>query len=510
MLGSMRPSARPTLALALAACVGSFRPARIDPARFQPRAAWKPQAYALSSSAPAANPDAAISRDDGIEDVAFLDHALAEAWPDADEPMGELVRDRARDAPLTARTAKSLCEELARQMHDVGLAFSVAGRPCAGAGAPAATEPLAEIPDGKNYAYRIDHAAGENGAPDTDVPVLAIARFVDPSDAGWDGFGDVVADLAKRDVVMLDLQRARGTDPRMGFALLTALTRTNTDNLGWAAPRTSDSAYAQVARANLAARGPVPPPRSRALWTSFGGPRDVAALSPIVTPRRGARLAQLDVIVGRDCEAACGVIASVAALASGPYPAARVDLIGGVASSPRDDELGLIRLPRSGVEVTFATAVYGPSLLATSQYAGPAAGFAATAMHQLHWLASTRAQARTWNAGPLPACKDLSSDLAALRKVGGCPPSWIFDGPQAAPGNISVIGSIALDAAHTKEFLDGCPGIRASSWIFDELHGDTLVSIDGPPAAVARVASAPFTRELEWDCPLELESTASR
>jgi hypothetical protein len=26
----------------------------------------------------------------------------------------------------------------------------------------------------------------------------------------------------------------------------------------------------------------------------------------------------------------------------------------------------------------------------------------------------------------------------------------------------------------------------------------------------ARVASAPFTRELEWGCPMELESTASR
>jgi hypothetical protein len=510
MLVPMRPSARPALALALAACFGSFRPSRIDPKRFQPRPEWTPQAYAVNG-APAADPAAAISREDGIQDVAFLDHALAEAWPDADGPMGELVRDRARDAPLTAHTAGALCDELARQMHNVGLTFAIAGRPCGGSRAAAQpVEPLAEIPDGKNYAYRIDHAAGENGAPDTDVPVLAIARFVDPADAGWDGFGDVLADLATRDVVMLDLQNAEGSDPRMGFAILTAFTRTNTDNLGWAAPRSSDSAYAQVARANLAARGPVPPPRSRALWAGFGAPRDLAALSPVTVPARAERLAQLDVIVGRDCEAACGVIASVAVLASGPFPSARVDLLGGVAASPRDDELGVIRLPKSGIEVTFATAIYGPSLLATSEFVAPQPGFAAASLHGLHLLASTRAQARTWSAGPLPACKDLSSDLAALHKVGGCPPSWIFDARQAAPPNVSVMGSIALDAVHTKEFLDGCPGVRTTMLLSDDLHGDTLISIDGDAAAVARVASAPFTRELEWSCPMELESTASR
>ena len=499
---------RSSVALVLAACFGPLRPARIDPARFVPQAAWTPQAYVLGAGPPS-DPAASISRDDGIEDVAFLDHALVEAWPEADSALGALVRDRARDAPLTARTAGALCEELARQMHGMALAFAIGGKPCLSSREGAPPEPLAEIPDGRNYVYRIDHVIGEHGAPDTDVPVLAIARFVDLADPGWDGFTDVLADLATREAVVLDLQRARGSDPRMGFAILAVLGRTRTDNLGWVAPLTNDSPYAQVARANFAERGPAPSPRSRALWESFGAPRDVAALSPVAVAARTERLVQLEVLVGPECEAACGVVANLAKLASGSSPS--IDLIGRVRRGARGDELGVVRLPKSGVEVTFPTAVYGPSLAGETLGNVPEAGFAAATLRSFHATAAMRAQARAWSGGPLPACSELPADLDALRsKLRGCAPPELFVDKQASPATITVMGTIALDAAHTQTFLASCPGIQASSLIYDQLRGNTLVSIYGAREAVARVASASFARSLEWECPMELEGTAAR
>jgi hypothetical protein len=491
----------PTACFAVIASCAGTRSSRIDPARFAARPEWTPATYALpAGSLSAVDPDAAITRDEAIADVAYLDHVLASAWPEAGDDLGRVVRERARDAPLTARTGAALCDELARQTLPTSIRFRIGGRPCpAGlATIDAPLDPLLEVPSGRNYGFRID---GE-------VAVLAIARFADPADAGWDGFGDVLRDLATRDLVALDLQRTRGDDPRMGFAVLAALGREGVDHLGWRAPAASDGPYAQVARANLAAHAPAErEPRSRALWATFGEPGDPAAiahaLSPVTRdPTR--RLAMLSVVIGRDCEAACRLVAVIAHLASGAPPALRVELVG-AAPGVAGDERGLVRLPRSGVEVTFPTATYGPTIASGELGNRAMPGFATQIVPALQLVADQRAEARAWNARPVPACGALAPDLHALaQKLGGCAPTDLRLG-KATPGPHTVTLELALDQAYARKFLAGCPDLTVGSSVHDELHGLTIASVTVPVTTMERLAAATFVHRLEWPCQAELK-----
>lgn len=476
--------------IALACCV---HPAHIDPARFAARPEWTPAAYALPPGpAPAVDPAAPLDRDDAIEDLAYLDHALDGAWPEAEDPTGMAPRAYAHDAPLTAHTPRALCDELAAQYHATALRFAIGGRPCVYAHVSSAPlEPLAAVAAGKNYALRVDG----------DVAILAIARFVDPADPGWDGFADALRDLATRELVLLDLQDARGDDPRMGFALVTALGRDDVSNAGWRAPQIVDGPYAQVARANRAAHGPAPrPPRDRALWASFARPDDVATIArTLAAPAHDPdhRLVMLEVLVGPGCERACGLIAAITQFAGGA-PAPRVDVLGGRTADASADEDGLVRLPHSGIEVTFPTAVYGPSFGRGELGGGVQPGFARAALAQLHTTADARAQERAFDAQPLPACSALPR-AAPGTKLTGCPP----DAPPA--GAMELMLEIALDEAHTRAFLATCPDLTFSFAIHDDLYGMTIVNITAPAPTLERLASAPFVRALERSCPVELD-----
>jgi hypothetical protein len=500
----------PLVVIALAACPGATR---IDPARFAARPEWTPTSYALAPGRlPTVDAAAEISRDDAIVDVAYLDHVLEAAWPDATNAIGLILRDRARDAPLMAHTRRALCDELGRQYYTAPIHFAIGGQPCLGRRALSTPEPLVEVPSDRNYGLRIDRVPASADAADTEVAVLAIARFADPSDPGWGGFGDVLRELATRDLVVLDLQAARGDDPRMGFAVLAALGRQDLANLGWRAPATKDGPYARVARANLAVHGPSPrPPRSRAVWTSFGDPRELAAIAQTLSAPvrdRDHPLAMLSVIVGDGCESACGLVAEVAHLASGASPMASVDVVGAATPGLRGDEYGLVRLPGSGIDVMFPTATYGPTIVGESLGgAAPPPGFTRQILAGMHRIAAQRGQERSWSAQPLPECRTLTPDpVASGRKIVGCAPQGEYDGHP--PPTSSLLVNIALDEVHARTFLASCPELVVGTLIHSALHG-TIASLTTSAATLERLAAAPFVRQLEWECPMGIERSSA-
>jgi hypothetical protein len=177
-----------------------------------------------------------------------------------------------------------------------------------------------------------------------------------------------------------------------------------------------------------------------------------------------------------------------------------------VAPDPGADEPGLIRLPRSGIEVTFPTATYGPTIAVGPLGNRAAPGLASQVVPALQIVAAQRAEARTWRARPLAACGALAQDHHALtRKLGGCAPTGLRLG-QPTPGAQTVTLELALDETHARAFLAGCAGLVSGTSMHDELHATTTVTVTGPIATMERLAAAPFVRRIEWVCPVDLQA----
>ncbi|MEO8548998.1 MAG: hypothetical protein ABI678_03475 [Kofleriaceae bacterium] len=468
----------PVLAL-LAACAGATIPA----ARFAARSEWTPAAYALG---PHAAPPAEVDRDDMIEDIAFLEHAMDEAWPaqvTSTPEYARLLRDRARELPRGGgKSTEAFCDELAEAYRSAGFVVAFDGERCGSPRVHPGPPIRAAIPADRNYAWHRDGAVG----------VLAIQRFAPPQDPGWTGFPDALHELAATGVAVIDLQAATGDDPRVGFGVLAALgLETFTRN----PPRpmvARDTPLAEVVRRNHQKLHPDATARPRALWQGFSAAAAIRAANPLPITRP-APAVKIAVVVGTGCDRACQLIASLAQFQMLVELASTT----GVEDQLNGDEPGTLRLPHSGLEVTFPTVAYG-TVYGGGVFGSHGAGvdLVKAEVSALQRVADQRAEHDHWNDAALPDCRELPVDDAALRtKRSGC----FKDQPQTS---VSLI--LSLGDARTRTFIESC-GLTVGSIISNPNEGETIATASGSYDAVQRLSHAPFVRMVEWDCPMHLD-----
>jgi hypothetical protein len=239
---------RLSLVTVLAACASTTIPA----ARFTPHPDWTPGAYHLPAHA--ASPAAVLDRDAMIDDLAFLEHALAEAWPSSvvsTPEFARLIRDRGRELPVGGDKPGSVfCDELADAYHSPGLTATRAGHRCGVRRVePTPVVRAIEIPADRNYAWHRD--------PGGAVGVLALQRFAPAYDPGWNGLGRALGELAATEFPVIDLQSATGDDPSVGFAVLAALALHNFERNSPRPMVARDTPMAEVVRGNFHALHPT-------------------------------------------------------------------------------------------------------------------------------------------------------------------------------------------------------------------------------------------------------------
>lgn len=288
---------------------------------------------------------------------------------------------------------------------------------------------------------------------------------------------------------MIDLQAASGDDPRAGFSVLAAL---GLDTFERNPPRpmvARDTPMAEVVRANHRQLHPEDTSRPRALWATFDSQAAIFAAAPFSVTRT-ERIVKVAVVEGTGCERACQLIASLAQFQD------RVELASttGVEDHLNGDELGTIRLPHSGLEVTFPTVAYG-TRSGGSVFGShvPGVDVVAGEVKSLARIAAQRAEQDRWEHTALPDCRELPADEVALRtKRSGC-----F---QDQPNNqISLI--LSLSDARTRELLTAC-GLTVGSVISNPIEGITIATASGPRDAIQRLSHAEPVKMIEWSCPM--------
>jgi hypothetical protein len=480
--------------LAIAGCAAS---SHIDPARFTPNPAWS---YAIAPEPPP--PVARPSRDQMIEDVAYLLHAIdtAWAWPSrATIDTFQAIPGYLRDIPLHAHDAATECAQLAEQLRTTGIRLSLGGTSCS---TPTRATPAGDlgtldpVPADRNFHLRIERAA------DHAVGILTISRFADLTDPGWQGFAETMRELATLELVIVDVQHAGGEDPRAGFAVLAALGLEHLQSAYLRPAEVRDNDLAKVARANAQRLFPAtPPPRDRVLWSSFPTDADVKRIAREVAPEgsRSTRPVAVQFLFGAGCASGCQLMLQLARWQG-------VELFGTTEERLSGDELGAIRLPHSGIIATFPTASYGPYLigpLSAAYQSGPA-DLATTLLARLHKLGHERAEAIAWRTRPLPDCRELPIDRKLLdAKTNGCRP--------AAPQAVETISLFfAIEGETAQRFLATCPGITVGSTLNVGANGSSIATIGGSADALSRVFGAPFVLHGEWPCKYELTTNTTQ
>lgn len=463
----------------------------LDPTRFAPRPEWTPEAYARRPDHAHRTPEAPITRDEQIEDIAYLQHALTQAWAHDAAATPEVVPrvlGSLREVVWQERETRDFCRALAEQAsHRFEIALG--GQPCRPQVALAPVVPLDPVPPGKHFAWRLERDG------QSEIGRLTIDRFAPPDDPGWDGFSDVLAALAEVDVVVIDLQRARGDDFRMGLAVLAALGTTGPGApvLPHWFPAVRDNPYAEVMRRNHAARaGAAWRPRDRAMWLPLRSTGDALALARTLSPRQRATDRPppgLSFIAGAGCESACQLVVW---LANDPFR-----VLASTAQVPdrlSGDEPGTIRLPHSGIDVTFPTVSYGP-LLGGAIPAVLGSDLATTVLAPAHELARRRAEIVHWRTAARPTCTHVDPLPGVLETKA---PRCIHRPGLPDPSTFYV--ELALDEPLGRAFLETCPGARVQSVRLDERAGKSDAILELPRDELARLASAPFVRKVYEHC----------
>lgn len=413
---------------------------------------------------------AAPSRAQIDDDVAVLIRTLDEAWAWSSRSTSDSVRalpERLRRAAAAAKTAPELCESLAEALRSTGIALEL-GAPCGRTHTYTAVGPLDAVPASRNYRWRVEREGSHR------IGILTIGNFVDPSDPGWAGFGAALQALSTTELVIVDLQNARGDDPRAGFALLAAIGREDYDRAYVRAPMFRDGPLAKAARANVAT--PVPA-RSRTLWSTFATEADMRRIAREVVPGIGRSTPALkpSILVGPSCDRACQLVVHLARSTTSVL---------GTCPDASGDEWGEIRLPHSGIVARFPTASYGPYI---SELDGPAlpANYAKTVLRGLHELARTREVSRAWSRRKLPSCASIPPRPSLARtRVSGC--------LDLRATTLALSLELPVDAATAERFLKTCPGLTIEGAVEDSERGASSVNVTGSPAAVSRALQAPF------------------
>jgi hypothetical protein len=467
--------------MAVPAYVALAAPQRLDPALFAPKAGWS---YALPAKPPA--PIATPTRDQMIEDVAYLQHAIEEAWAWSSRSTIESFRalpGYLQETPLAAKDAKGLCDGLAMALRNTGIKLELGGR----CGQPAqpfvAVGDLDQVPANRNYLWRIERT------PDHEVGILTISTFAEPKDPGWGGFAQALKALATTELLIVDLQHARGDDPRAGFALLAALGLEDYSRTYLRPPMFRDGAIAKTARDNARAmKASAAPARSPTLWQSFAGDADIVRIAREVVPgiERKTRAGALRVFVGPDCGRACQLVVRLARWQG-------LD-ISGTFEDASGDELGVIRLPHSGIIATIPTASYGPYVMGPLEHCDWPAGYAKTLLAGLHAMGHRRAEMLAWRTRPLPSCASLPIDRARFeRKVSGCL-------PRPLPKGVGMSLSMSVDAVTAKRFLATCTGLSVGLAMDLGYAGRSTVVVTGSIEVISQALAAPFEVHGEWGC----------
>jgi hypothetical protein len=470
--------------LAVIALVAACGGVGIDPARFAPRPAWTPGAYAIVGAAPAIDPATRLSSDQLIEDVAYLELILDKAWAAGPAEMSydvSYVRERIRRLAERPSTIADFCEGLVGALHNTPLRVAVGGERCNTTSLVVTppTPPLRAPEPGRNYAW---HVEGEG--EDTPIGVLTITRFVDPADPGWQGIDGVLRQLATVDLVLIDLQAATGDDPRVGFAILAALGFDREVRVH--PPMFRDGPYAEVARGNRGASTA----RSRQLWSAFGTANEIERIARSISPvSRPApeRVVVASVVVGSQCERACQLIAALA-----DRNERHVVMAGWVAAQIGFDEYGLVRLPHSTIEVALPTAWYGVATGVVGRLHAETRT-PAEQLAQLTAIATVNPDAVAWRRRPVLDCATLAPDPSP--SVGGCTQL-----PADPASVVSVFVKVGIDEDVARRFFATCPGLTLGTVLGDPIKRTTLVTLTAPAGTLARVASAPFVTRIETGC----------
>jgi hypothetical protein len=454
---------------------------RPDPALFAPKTGWS---YAISSKPPA--PIAAPTRDQMIEDVAYLQHAINEAWAWSSRSTIDSLRTLPHglhEAAFAAKDAQTLCDGLAQQLRNTGIIVEL-GTVCGPVAIPVAAGALDTVPANRNYRWRIEREK------DHSVGILTIANFADRTDAGWAGFGKAMKELATTELVIVDLQEARGDDPRTGFALLAAIGFEDYARSSYRAPMFRDGTIAKTVRANVAS---PPTPRSRTLWSSFSTEADLVRIAREVVPgiTRTTRPTLLRVLLGPNCARACQLVVRLVRFQG-------VELLGSFDDAS-GDEWGAIRLPHSGIVARFPTASYGPYVLGPLEArVTPGTNVAKQVLSGAHQLGRTLAASRAWRKRKLPSCASFTPSRAlAQKRITGCT-------PRPLPDSMGLSMELEVEAQTAERFLKTCPGLTLG-YAMDAPHGRSWVSVSGTVEAISRALQAPFGAHASWGCPKTID-----
>jgi len=430
--------------------------------------------------------DRRLSADERGADAMFLDDLLATTWAG----MTPELRDRLRAAASHAHHAHDLCVELGEIDFERTLTFSLDRKRC-NRDARTVPPPTAASPfSGPLYEVRID------GTGPAAVGVIALHELAPVDDPRWAGFGDALRSLAAHDLLLIDLRGARGDDPRSGLALLHLF---GLDLVRKSAmptlrvPVVHDDPIAQAARANRKQlRGDVPV-RSRELWATVAdddqrialGAEILAQFAPELAGQPAIALGKLHVLFDHDTGVAAELLGHLASERDSQALAGQMStnrLIG--------DEWGLARLPHSGIEVEWPTARYGGQ--GTGPLYGPSvlnAELPAHMLADLHANGERRAAIAANSAQPLPSCAEiLARPIQLGAKQTGC------DDKQDAAGVF-----FALPIAIAQQFIDGCPGLKATGYEITD-HTGSLMTVGGPHEQIAHLAAAAFVDRIEWQC----------
>jgi hypothetical protein len=406
---------------------------------------------------------------------------VAWAWPSrATVDTFKSIPKRLRETPLRARDGKQLCAALAEELRTTGVVLELGGVSCRPrGGALMSADALDAVPPGKNYRLRLDRQGGRA------VGVLTIARFVDPGDDGWRGFGAAMKELAGIELVIVDMQRAEGDDPRAGFAVLAALGLEDYQRAYLQPASFRDNELARTARANV--RDLQEPPRERGLWSRFPTGDAVMRIARTIVPgiERPTKPVATRLLAGPACGRACQLVIALAQWQG-------TEVHGGFENRMSGDEHGAVRLPHSGIVARFPTASYGPYLIGINARPHANADQAKTVLATLHTIARTRSESLAWRTRPLPDCARLPDDPSVLdAKSHGCP---------ATAATLRASIRFSVEASTAKRFLATCMGLAVGSAMDLGVDGASLVTVSGRRSGLAQAARAPFVQSVSWDC----------
>jgi len=467
--------------VALLSCAPSrLRP--LDPKLFVRRAEFTPERYRL---APVVVPGR-LTRADLVTDIAYLETMLDAAWA-VQTPASRLgLTAELHELARRARSPADFCTWLAVTLRNTTLHVTADGHACQEPqqGATDAVEHLALTESAVEF-RRVSDPAG------VEVGLLTVRRF-DAADPAW---AEALRAVAGAERVIVDVQEAAGDAPDLALGVLAALGIEAYGHWSVPPPERHDGAYADVARNNARARAPATASSDRAAaWSSITSADAARALgrSTLGTVRTAA-LDGAWFITGTGCGTSCSFMLALAQ--ASPMPGVTIAGPRGSADEP-GDQRGLIRLPRSGIEVTFPTAAYAP--YEVTAYGGYTYAHRPPLAHVLAELTAIGVESRDaqrWRTAPLPSCASLPESESALAgKTGGYPAAPVGE----AGSTVSV--QLGLDADRAVAFLETCPELVVGSYFQLAPRHVTLVYVSAPRRVLRRLASAPFVRSVEWDC----------